>query len=152
MLRMLVTGGDERRRQGIARSIGRRGPIRVELAGSLECGIGLLEWRRYDLVGAFAERQLGARFAEACVLQQIAPQLVIFGQWLQGGRLSVESELRRAGLPQPIFVPGTVDEEDPSAFWKSLVGSILRGNAASDVRAGPCQAARATGERVEAGD
>ena len=37
MLRMLVMGGDERRRQGIARSIGRRGPIRVELAGRLEC-------------------------------------------------------------------------------------------------------------------
>lgn len=145
-------GGDERRRQGIARSIGRRGPIRVELAGRLECGIGLLEWRRYDLVGAFAERQLGARFAEACVLQQIAPQLVIFGQWLQGARLSVESDMRRAGLPPPIFVQGTVNEDDPSAFWKSLVGSILRGNGTGEVQTAPCRAPCAAGARAEAGE
>lgn len=145
-------GGDERRRQGIARSIGRRGPIRVELAGSMECGIGLLEWRRYDLVGGFAEHPLGARFAEACVLQQISPQLVIFGQWLQGARLSVESELRQAGLPPPIFVQGMVDEGDPSAFWRSLVGSILRGEPAREAPSVARPTPRAAAECAGAGD
>lgn len=123
---MLVAGGDDDRRLRIARSIERRGPVRVELAPSFGTALGLLEWRSYELLGAFYHAGLAVDYVTTCVLQSIQPQLIMFGRVLREERDALHAALLNAGLPIPIIV-GEQGGDDAVAFWRSLVSSVIVG-------------------------
>lgn len=124
MIRMLVAGGEESDRLHIARTIGRRGALRVELTSSIDVGLGLLEWRKYDMVGAFFDSRLGDRFATTCHLQDINPQLILFGRVLRSSRAALCSTLQKARLAPPIFVGEPIDH-DPNPFWRALASCLM---------------------------
>lgn len=113
MTRMLLVGGVEAERLRIARTIGRRGVLRVEMTSSIEVGLGLLEWRKYDIVGAFYDAALIDQFAAICHHQHVNPQLVLFGKVLRTNRAALSHSLRRTGLAPPIFF-GEPTDEDPA--------------------------------------
>lgn len=130
MIRMLVAGGDESDRLRIARTIGRRGALRVEMTSSIEVGLGLLEWRKYDMVGAFFDTSLADRFATTCRLQDIDPQLIMFGKVLRTSRAALCNALQSSGLAQPIFIGEPIDD-DAAPFWRALASCLMGTSAAS---------------------
>jgi hypothetical protein len=124
MIRMLVAGGDTDRRLRIAAAIEQRGPVRIELASSFETRLILLEWRNYELLGAFHHQGLAGCFAAACGLLDIQTQLVVFGCERREERTALRSDLAKMNLPPPILVSNQADH-DPAAFWRSLVSSMI---------------------------
>ncbi|MGH8086976.1 MAG: hypothetical protein ACREPC_01790, partial [Stenotrophomonas sp.] len=103
-----------------------RGPVRVELAPSFDTALGLLEWRSYELFGAFYHARLAVDYVTTCALQSIQPQLIMFGRVLRQERDALHGALLNAGLPPPIMV-GEQRDDDPAPFWRSLVSSVIVG-------------------------
>jgi len=121
---MLVAGGDEPNRLRIARTIGRHGALRIEMTSSIHAGLAMLEWRRYEMVGAFFDPGLAEAFATTCRLQDINPQLILFGRVLRSNRAAICNILQAAGLALPIFVDEPIDL-DPKPFWRALASRLI---------------------------
>jgi len=96
---MLIMGGQQAARHHIARAIGRRRLICTESVHSVESGLSILEWRRYDLVGIFLLQGLAQRLERTYVLRDAHVQLVLFGAECGDEVARIRRQLRQHGLP-----------------------------------------------------
>lgn len=122
---MLIMGGQQAARHHIARAIGRRRLICTESVHSVESGLSILEWRRYDLVGIFLLQGLAQRLERTYVLRDAHVQLVLFGAECGDEVARIRRQLRQHGLPPPIVVPAEFEAYDESLFWRALAGHMV---------------------------
>jgi len=122
---MLIMGGQQAARHHIARAIDRRRLICTESVYSVESGLSILEWRRYDLVGTFLLEGLAQRLERNYVLRDAHVQLVLFGAECGDEVARIRRQLRQHGLPPPIVVPAEFEAYDESLFWRALAGHMV---------------------------